>query len=197
MARTANQVKKEKTLEEYNRFAKEVTERVAKSEDACTQKDIARDNNLTPKGLRDLMDYAIITAQVSLETAILVKNKAIRNQQKKAFEAGGSSIIHHRNLIKKREKYLLSGISKAEINEIAEYFANNTSKTISQITEKFHLESDHMTRVILKKAIVENIVTDEVMELMITRSLGNNPSEKTEQVFQMFREERENNKNSH
>lgn len=89
MARTANQVKKEKTLEEYNRFAKEVTERVAKSEDACTQKDIARDNNLTPKGLRDLMDYAIITAQVSLETAILVKNKAIRNQQKKAFEAGG------------------------------------------------------------------------------------------------------------
>lgn len=110
---------------------------------------------------------------------------------------GGSSIIHHRNLIKKREKYLLSGISKAEINEIAEYFVNNTSKTISQITEKFHLESDHMTRVILKKAIVENIVTDEVMELMIKRSLGNNPSEKAEQVFQMFREERENYKNSH
>lgn len=103
--RTFKQLEKEKTLEELNRFAREVTQQYATSGLKYSQTNAAKDNRLTPKGFRDLMDYAIVTAQVSLRTAILVQNKAIQNQQRKAREAGGSSIEHHKDLIKQREEY--------------------------------------------------------------------------------------------
>lgn len=194
--RTFKQLEKEKSLKELNQFAKEVTEMCATEQDR-SQKNIAKDNHLTPKGIRDLMDYAIVTALVSLETAIQVKEKSVRNQQRKSYDAGESSIRHHNTLMKKREQYLLGRISNAETKKIAEDVAYNSSKSIRYFTIKYQLETDRITKLILKKAIIENIISDEVMELIIKRSLGNNPSEKAEEVFQQFRNQRNEYKSSY
>lgn len=196
-SRTYKQVKEEKSSLEFKRFEKEVTERYATSDLECSQADVARDNNITVKCLRQMMDDAIIYAYVSMGIAIKVKDKAIMKSKAKAEQAGGRSISHHESLIRQREEFLLTSITNSEVRGIAEYFANNPSKTISQITKKHNLDSERVTKLILKKSIVENIVSDEIVELIIKRSLGTNPSEKAKQVFGMFCTERNKYKESH
>ena len=83
--RTFKQLQKEKTLQELKHFAKEVTELYARSVIEYTQSKVARDNKLTIKGLRDLMDYAIVTAVVTRETAnlVLAKQWKIKEENRK------------------------------------------------------------------------------------------------------------------
>lgn len=193
-ARTFKQLQKEKTLQDLNRFAKEVTELYAKSVIEYTQSKVAKDNNLTPKGLRDLMDYAIVTALVTRETENLVLAKAMENQRRKRQEAGASSLEHYYRLIKEREEYLAQFFSKVEVKKIAEHIAKVPSMSISYFTQKYKIESDRITRLLLRRAIVEDIVSDEVMEEVIKRSLRNNKTEFTIQYFENLRKQREKNK---
>lgn len=192
--RTYKQVKEEKTSLEFKQFEKEVTERYATSELECSQADVAKDNRITGNCLRRMMDDAIIHAYVSMEIAIKVVDKAIMKSKEKPEQAGRRSISHHESLIRQREEFLLTSITNSEVRRIAEYFANNPSKTISQITKKHNLDSERVTKLILKKSIVENIVSDEIVELIIKRT---NPSEKAKQVFEMFCAERNEYKESH
>lgn len=193
-ARTFKQLEKEKTFKELNCFAKKVTEAYATSSIEYSQTNAAMDNHLTKKGLRDLMDYAIKTALVSLDTAVLVLNKATQNQQRKAQEAGGSSINHHKQLMKVRVEYLACGYLSADINDIATDIATDFSHSIVHFTRKYNIESEAVTRRILERAIVENIVSDEVMEKLIERSLKGNETERTKRYFEHLRNEREKNK---
>ena len=190
-ARTYTILKKEKTLEELSEFSKQLTERYATSELEYSQEDVARDNNITRGCLRRLMDDAIIEARVSIEIALLVKNKAMKKSEMKVQQAGGRSISHHEDLMKKREAYLLTAFSRVETKKIAEDIANHPSEPISSFTRKYDIETDRLTKLLLKKAIVENIVSDEVMEMIIKRSLGSNPNERAKKTFEKFRIERE------
>ena len=70
--RTFKQLQKEKSLEELNSFSKQVTEAYALSINEYSQTNAAIDNHLTKKGLRDLMDYAIVIAVVRRDIATKV-----------------------------------------------------------------------------------------------------------------------------
>lgn len=188
--RTFKKVAKEKSLEELNRFAKELTELYANSVMEYTQKNLASDNNLTVQGARDLMDYAIVMALVSRETASKVLRKATQNQRSKNQAAGGTSFTHHRKLIRQREEYLANAFSRVEVKKMAEDFARQTMKPISEFARKYEIESERVIRLILHRAIAENIVSDEVMEAMIRRSLKNNETQAARQYFENLREER-------
>jgi len=124
-ARSFKQLEKEKNLEQLCDFAKKVTELYATSPKEYSQPNVAQDNNLTEKALRKLMDYAIQTAQVSLEIAEKVLEKSIQNQQRKHLEAGGSSMQHHKKLMKQRVEFIAYGYTNAEIRKIAADIANN------------------------------------------------------------------------
>ena len=91
-------------------------------------------------------------------------------------------------------------MSKVQIKYIAEDIANNPSNPIKYFKKKYNLESDRLVRLILKNAIVENIVSDETMELIIKRSLNcyshKRLQYKAKKVFDEFRKERKNNKSS-
>lgn len=189
-ARTYTTLKKEKTPKELSEFSKQVTERYATSELEYSQEDVARDNNITRGCLRRLMDDAIIEARVSMSIALSVKNKAMQKSEMKVQQAGGRSISHHNDLMKKRAEYLVTGVSRVKTKEIAEDIANDFSKPINYFTRKHGIESERLTKLLLKKAIVEDIVSDEVMELLIKRSLGSNPNEKSKATFEKFRQER-------
>lgn len=195
--RTFKQLQKEKTFEELNYFAKIVTEAYATSDMAYTQTNACRDNFLTHQGLRDLMDYAIITAIVPRNICEQVMQKAIQNQRQKKENTGSKSIIHHRVLMEKREKYLLGEYSHMQIKQISTEIAENPSKQIQYFTEKYNLESDRITKKILEKAIIENIVSDEVMEKIIERSLTKTPITRlnyAKQYFECIKEQRQENK---
>lgn len=194
--RTITQLKKEKTPEEFDQFSIAVTTRYATSELEYSQADVARDNHITPKCCRQLMDYAISYAKVPIKIALLVKNKAIQKSKMKVQQAGGRSISHHEDLMRKREEYLLTAFSRVEIKNIAEDIASHPSKTISSFTHKYEIETDRLTKMLLKKSIVENIISDEIMELIIKRSLGENPNEKAKETFKRFQIEREKYKKS-
>lgn len=195
-ARTFKELKTEKSLQDFNHFAKKLTELYATSELEYTQADIARDNHLSSKCLRQLMDYAIEETIVCRKICEQVSSKSKANQQRKIQTVSINVIKHHENLIKKREEFIAKSFSRVKVNEIAKEFANNPSKPIKYFTNKNDIESERITKLLLKRAIIENIVEDEVMELIIKRSLGDNPSYKATEAFEKFREEREKYKNS-
>lgn len=189
-ARTFKELKKEKSADEFNRFAKEVTELYANSVLEYSQTNVARDNRLSKKALREVMDYAIKIALVSLDTAKLVLNKSIKNQQRKAKDAGGSSINHNNIIINERAKYLAKAYNTGTVDKIATDIATDTSKELSYFTRKYEIESDQLTKRILERSIIENIVSDEIMEKIIERTLKRNNTESARKYFENIRKQR-------
>lgn len=200
MARTYTQLQKEKSLEELKEFEIKVLERYATSDYVVSQADVARDNNITPNCFKRIKEDAIIHGYISREMAQAIRNKAANKSEMRIQQSAGKCILYYERLIKQREEFLVTAISKVQIKDIAEDVANNPSKPITYFKKKYDLESDRLVRLILKIAIVENIVSDEIMELIIKRSLDcysdNSVKLKVEKVFDEFRKERENNKNS-
>lgn len=194
--RTFKQLQKEKNLQELNEFARKVTQRYATSEKEYSQKNVAEDNNLTQKGLRELMDYAIITANVTIEVSNKVLEKSIKNQQRKEKEAGGSSISHHKKLMRKRAEFIVYSYLPSEIKKIAADVANNPMYSIQYFKIKYKIESEKVMKLILQRAIAENISSDDEMERIIQRSLKVNATESAKQYFEYLRNERTKNKNS-
>ena len=194
--RTFKQLQKEKNLQELNEFARKVTQRYATSEKEYSQKNVAEDNNLTQKGLRELMDYAIITANVNIEVSNKVLEKSIKNQQRKEKEAGGSSISHHKKLMRKRAEFIVYSYLPSEIKKIAADVANNPMYSIQYFKIKYKIESEKVMKLILQRAIAENISSDDEMERIIQRSLKVNATESAKQYFEYLRNERTKNKNS-
>lgn len=190
MARTFKQLQKEKDFEEFNRFAKEVTELYAKSDFVYSQTSVARDNNLTVKGLRELMDYAIVMSLVSLGDAQKVVNKTIANQQRKEPDAGATSYSHHKELISKRIKYIVGSYQQDEIRKIATDVAEDFSKPILYFAKKYEIESDTIVKMLLERAIVESIISDEIMEKIFERSLKGKKDQKIELYFDSLRQKR-------
>ncbi len=201
--RTFKQLQEENSIEKFQYLAKAVTEQYATSAMEYSQTNIARDNRITKKALRQLMDYAIITNLVSLEIASKVLEKALQNQKIKSQEAGGTSIRHHKELIKRREDFLLGAYTKAEIEKIANDIASQYGYAIHHFTQKYQIESDRLTKKILERSIVENIVSDEIMEKLIERSLKRIEETKgknrVKQYFAYLQEKRkkEKERNSH
>lgn len=189
--RTFRQLEKEKSLQELNQFSRKVTEIYATSIKEYSQTNVANDNNLTVKCLRQLMDYAISTALVSTDIASKVLEKTMTNQQRNNKEAGSSSIMHHKKLIKQRIEFVSYSYPKVEVCKIAEDIANNPSKTIDHFTRKYGIESEKVTKKLLERSIIENIISDEMMEKIIERS---NPDQTATQYFIYLRNQR--NKNS-
>lgn len=187
--RTFKQLQKEKNLQDLNEFAKQVTETYASTPLEYSQTNASADNHLTKKGLRDLMDYAIVTALVSRETASKILEKTIQNQQRKTQDAGSSSIQHHQKIIRLREKYLSDNYSRIQIHDMAISIAAS-NKPLSYFAKKYNLESDGVIKWMLERAIVEDIVSDYEMEAIIERSLKSKRSEGAKCYFQNLRKKR-------
>lgn len=200
MARTYTQLQKEKSLKELEEFEIKVLERYATSDYVVSQADVARDNNITPSCFKRIKEDAIIHGYISREMAQAIRNKAANKSEMRIQQSAGKCILYYESLIREREEFLVTAISKVQIKGIAEDVANNPSKNIEYFKNKYNLESKRLVRLILKIAIIENIVSDEIMELIIKRSLDcysdNSVKLKVEKVFDEFRKERENNKNS-
>lgn len=188
--RTFKKLCDEKNLQELNDFAKSVTEAYALSSLECSQRVLAADNNLTIRGLRDLIDYAIVSNLVDRSMAQKVLEKRIHNQQKKVKNAGGSSVLHYKKIINLREKNLAEWYPICIIGKIAKDFAE-IDEPIKYFTEKYKIESDSLTRKLLERAIAENIASDKEMEAIFKRSLKVKDNERIRNYFNYILQKRE------
>ncbi len=200
MARTYTQLQKEKSFEELKEFEIKVLKRYATSDYVVSQADVARDNNITLSCFRRIKEDAIIHGYISRELVEAIRNKAITKSEMRIQQSAGKCVLYYERLIKQREEFLVTVIPKTQIKSIAENVANNPSNPIKCFKKKYNLESERLVKLILKIAIVENIVSDQTMELIIKRSLDryshNRVKLKVKKVFDEFRKERENNKSS-
>lgn len=182
MARTYTQLQKEKSLEELKEFEIKVLERYATSGYVVSQTDVARDNNITPNCFKRIKEDAIIHGYISREMAQAIRNKAVNKSERRIQQSGGKCVLYYERLIREREEFLVTGISKVQIKDIAEDVANNPSKPITYFKKKYDLESDRLVRLILKIAIVEVIVNDETVDLIEKRSIENSKQEYSEMI---------------
>lgn len=186
MARTYTQLQKEKSFEELKEFEIAVLERYATSDYVVSQKDVARDNNITPSCFKRIKEDAIIHAYISREMFEAIRNKAINKSEMRIQQSGGKCVLYYERLIKQREEFLVTAISKVKIKSIAEDVANNPSKPITYFKRKYDLESDHLVRLILKIAILEVIVNDEIVDLIEKRSIENSKQECSEMIHKFI-----------
>ncbi len=200
MARTYTQLQKEKNFEELNHFEIKVLERYAISDYVVSQADVARDNNITLSCFKRMKEDAIMHGYISRELVEAIRNKATTKSEMRINQSAGKCIFYYEKLIKQREEFLATTIPRSQIKHIAEDVANNPSNSIKYFKNKYNFESNRLVRLILKIAIVENIVSDETMELIIKRSLDacshQRVKYKVKQVFDEFIKEREKNKSS-
>ncbi len=200
MTRKYTELQKEKSFEELKEFEIKVLEQYATSDYVVSQADVARDNNITLSCFKRIKEDAIIHAYISRKMVEAIRNKAITKSEMQIQQSAGKCVLYYERLLKQREEFLVIAMSKVQIKYIAEDIANNPSNPIKYFKKKYNLESDRLVRLILKNAIVENIVSDETMELIIKRSLNcyshKRLQYKAKKVFDEFRKERKNNKSS-
>ena len=83
-------------------------------------------------------------------------------------------------------EYFLSNFSEEKIKEIAETFARSTLSK-QEIAKNFEIDSVTLD-LALKKAIVENIISDEDFEKIRNRSISGLEKEKLQKANEIFDE---------
>lgn len=171
MARGIRKLKQEYAgrQKEFEEFARKVTENYARSMQEYSQELVAKDFDVSVSTLRWLMDYAIEEALVTIDVAIYVAQKSIHNQQKKHPEAGGTSIRHHKELIKKREQKIAERFPEYEI-ELIVFEVLHGGEEIENVIKKYSVESERVYKLLLKRAVIENICSDEDVDILAERS---------------------------
>lgn len=194
--RSFTQLKKEKDVKELNSLCKKVVESYAKSSGEFSQTYYCDHYNISKSCFGRMRDYAVITELVSEDIAWKATQKGISNQQAHSSEAGRIAMQHYYDLLRKRVEYIIYSFSAEEIKEIAERFANESSLSKAELATK----TDTSIKVIdnlLKRAIIENIISDEIFEKIKERSIKNSATpSNTKEFFERLRSIRINNQNS-
>ena len=150
---------------EFNCLMKKVTMSYVNSPVEYSQAEVAKDYNITPNAVRKIMDYAIIHCLVSKEEASKVMNKSKENQQRKHAEAGGSSIRHHLELMRKRENFIAKDYEKTAIMEVVNMVVYGADD-IYECYKECNIESPRLFWLIIERAIAENICTDTELDII-------------------------------
>ena len=149
--RNYTELKKIYCKEDFDNLSRRVTETYARSLSEYSQTQLARDFNITVSCARKLIDYAIEYAIVSKKMSDYVLEKAIKTQQRNHPQAGGSSIEHHKKLIRMREEHIATSFPELRIAEIVSYYIENN---FEDVAKKFGLESNRVGVLLIERAIV-------------------------------------------
>lgn len=121
-----------------------------------------------------------------------MERKAELNQSVHAKGAGMTSKEKYAILRKKRNEYIIFLYSDEEITELAKDFANHPEISKAQFAERYDV-SIQVIDTLLKKAITENLIDDEIFAKIEERSLKNNQSLRAKEFFQLLQQRRKAN----
>lgn len=184
---------KKRTAREFSRKKIwEIATQYASTDYAYSRDYFSREYDITYKTFYTILERAVIESVVDEKTVMDMASKSAYNAATKGGKSAKErSLRHYRYLMLKRNKYMLP---KWEAIQLITRYSNSefAKKTFAALN---FIEPKLFDRT-LYEAILENWVSDEVVEKLKKKSLTNNSGEKT-LVFweELLRLRNENKKN--
>lgn len=121
-------------------------------------------------------------------------NKAIENQNLHKNGAGSSSVLKYSRMYTKRYKNIATNMSEEEIRNIAKDFGDNPDIGKGDFASSYGVHP-RVIDYILKRAIIENISDNNVVDAIEKRSIANaKNTQNVKEYFDTLRKVREENK---
>ena len=181
------------SISELDSFCKRIAESYAKSDANFARTYYTEHENISVSCFYKVLERAVINNLVSEDIVDKMEKKSELNQSSHAKGAGITTREKYAMLRKKRNEYIIFLYTDEEIKKLAIDFANNSSISKHEFAKKYDV-SVKVFDVLLKKAITENIIDDEIFSKIEERSLAKDSSLRTKQFFKLLRERREFNK---
>ena len=151
---------------------KEIASEYANEDDSVTYNFLSDKYNITLPGLKKLIDYAITNCVISYKTAILIEDKARRNQLRhyKHRSDVTSSDTYYATLFEKRLKFVKS-LNNSEVIEVVDYYLDNSHLPVATLADSLGFSVKEFN-VILKKSIIFDIIDDKKCKCLIETALS-------------------------
>lgn len=147
----------------------------ATEDDTVTLVSIAQKYNMSSKTMKKIFEYAIVNCLVSYQTAKFMQTKAHRNQTRHLKEEPDNtpSDKYYNGLLERR-LYTVKKFSDKKVKEIVDLYINSPQLSAASVAESAGLSVKELN-LVLKKAIIFNIVDDECMNKLFKISLDKVP----------------------
>lgn len=178
--------------EQFITFCTKLATQYANSEAQFARSYFTEYFNITASCYTKLLETAVIHNFVTDKMVDKMEKKAIANQNLHSEGAGSTSINHYAELRAKRKNYIVSTFSDEDVIKVINEF---DSLVISkhELAEKYNVNTK-IIDLIIKKGIVENLVSDEVFARIERRSLEKDNSYETKKFFYDLHQERNSKK---
>ena len=164
----------------------------ATEDDTVTLETIAEKYNMSTKSIKKLFEYAIVNCLVSFQTAKSMQMKAHRNQTRHLKEEPQDtpSDKYYRQLFTRRIDYVKQ-LEDSKVKEIVDIYIKSPQLTAFAVAESVGLSKKELN-IILRKAIIFNIVDDETVKKMCSVSLMKTPDYRESGIVsELFRQYKE------
>ncbi len=188
--RNYSYLKKHMSQEDFKSFCKRIANQYAKSDNHFSSSYFMKTENITKSCFYRVVEEAVVRNWVSEDMVNKIEAKSISNQKYHAQNAGESTIRKYAELRRKRNEYIFSQYSDAEIKELAKAFAERSDEISKRDFAKKYDLSIMVLDALMKKAFVENIADDETCKTIERRSLQRDSSKRTVEFFEYLWEQR-------
>lgn len=190
--RNMTTLKKTLSIEEMDALAVKVTMEYVKSSNEFARTYFCDKYGLTSSAFYKLLEYAVVIGLVEEKVIDKMEEKAITNSKLHAEGAGAATKIKYAKLRMQRIENFLESLEKEEIKEMAEFFAETIEATKGDAAACYQVSLREFDFV-LRKAIVDGIVDDDIVDKIEERSIknysGGNPKF-VKHFFENLRQER-------
>ena len=169
MARNITYLRKTLSLGDLYRLAKNLATDYANSVPEHSRSILMNKYNLTESAYYHLLEMAVTHYLVSDKTVQQMREKTLVNQSAHGNNGDKSNTKYDVLEVRRRE---YSAIKKADIQHIAEYFANHPELSKKSVSMTFSFTSSKVLDQILLRACKELIVSDETFEKIKKRGLA-------------------------
>lgn len=160
----------------------------ADSEDVISATYFCEEYDITESVFRGIIARAVIESVVTEEYAKRISEKAGRNAERHGG-AGAQlrSVKYHQYLMNRRKSFQFS---KAKKIEIVTQYANSEGYIDLHIFSAINAICIPLLNRTIQSAIVDGLVSDEIIELLKRKALQRNDSSRVEKFFEQLIEER-------
>lgn len=147
--------------------------------------------NTTSEDIYGVLRRAVVESMVSDRVVDLIAGKSGRNSAERAKVVGQTkSYDKYQRLRERRAKFQFS-------REMREYYAIEYANSDVAISLRVFAELHCMSRTLLQRtlvsSIVDNVVSDEVVDKLKEKALQHNQKDKVERFFRMLKKQRQEN----
>lgn len=190
--RSFRELKKTMKEKELLEFCKKIAEEYANSSLEFARSYFMDKYDITSSCFYKCLELAIIRNLITEDLIEKMERKSINNQKAHDTTAGAKTHLKYYKMRKERDLNIFAEFSDNEIEKIAIEFAYSKLKKAEFAKEKEI--SNRVIDLILKKAIEEAIVDDEVLYSIKERSIANAKNVEETEVFfkELIRKRNEN-----